>query len=156
MNVIKQNIVIILLVCTSNFICAQKDDVNQLNFLIGTWKMEHKENFESWEKMGDRLKGTSYKIRNGLKKVTETIEIKIEDHQILYTPIVFNQNEGKGIPFQLKLLKDKVYSFENLKHDFPKKIQYKILDKNKLFIMVLGDDDKGFSYHLIKQVHDLD
>ncbi len=151
MNLIRQCLV--LLVLTSNLACSQNDSLNELDFLIGTWKMEGKENYESWKKLDNKFEGESYKIENGLKKVTETIEIKLEKLRIIYTPTVFDQNEGKGIPFQLKVLEDNLYSFENLEHDFPKKIQYKILDNKKLFVSVLGKNEEGFSYNLIKQTY---
>ena len=151
MKVFKQCFVLLLL--TSNLACSQNDSLSQFDFLIGTWKMEGKENYESWEKLDNKFKGESYKIENGLIKVTETIELKLEKDGIIYTPTVFNQNEGKGIPFQLTLLEENLFSFENLEHDFPKKIQYKILAKNKLFVSVLGENDEGFSYNLIRQTN---
>ncbi len=67
-------------------------------------------------------------------------------------PTVFNQNDGKGIPFTLKSLEKNLFSFENPQHDFPKKIQYKILNSNELYVSVLGEKDKGFSYKLMKQL----
>ena len=88
---------------------------------------------------------------NGQEQVSETIEINVQGHNIVYTPTVFDQNDGIPIPFILKTLKENEFSFENPKHDFPKKIQYNILTKNELFVSVLGENDKGFSYKLMKQ-----
>ncbi|WP_422104103.1 DUF6265 family protein [Winogradskyella sp.] len=144
-------LVIVLLLLTTYSAYSQNANLQQLEFLIGIWKIEGKESYESWEKKKDKLIGQSYKIKNGQSIVTEHLELKVEKNQIIYTPIVLNQNDGKGIPFKLKLLQQKVFSFENPHHDFPKKIQYKILNANELQVSVLGDDDKGFSYKLIKQ-----
>ncbi len=149
MKAIKLSFVLVFFILTNA--CGQEVHLKQVHFLAGTWKMEAKENYESWEKLDNKLVGESFKIRNGEKHISETIEINIQNNAIVYTPTVFNQNEGKGIPFVLKSNQGNLFSFENVNHDFPKKIQYKILSETELYVSVLGDDDKGFSYTLIKQ-----
>lgn len=131
---------------------GQNTNLQKVDFLIGTWKMEGKEVYESWKKITNKLQGQSYQIKNGQKHVTEKLEIKLKDKVIIYTATVFDQNEGRAIPFELKSLKKELFSFENLQHDFPKKIQYKIINKNELFVSVLGENDSGFSFKLIKQI----
>lgn len=149
MNAIK--LVFLSALLSLNLTCGQNSDLDHVTFLIGTWKMEGKENYESWDKIDNALNGQSYKIENGQKYVSEKIEIRVVNNNTVYTPTVFDQNEGKGIPFELKMLDAITYSFENSEHDFPKKIQYRILDKDTLFISVLGENDKGFSYKLIRK-----
>ncbi len=144
-------LVLILIVISSNSIFSQKANLQELYFLIGTWKMEGKDNYESWKKIEDKLVGKSFKMINGQEQVSETIEISVQGHNIVYTPTVFDQNEGLAIPFILKSSKENKFSFENPEHDFPKKIQYKILTKKELLVSVLGKNDKGFSYKLMKQ-----
>ncbi len=151
MKIIKLTFTLALFILTNA--CSQQSNLNQVSFLIGTWKMEGKENYEKWKESENRLIGESFKISNEEKNISETIEIKVQNNHILYTPTVFNQNDGKGIPFILKHSKENLFSFENLNHDFPKKIQYKILNDNELHVSVLGDNDKGFSYKLIKQTN---
>ncbi len=146
-------LIFISLVLTTCYGCNQNIDLKQVEFLIGVWKIEGKESYESWEKREDRLKGLSYKIKNGQKVVSETIEIYVLENQIIYYPTVFNQNDGKGIPFKLIQFEQNLFSFENAEHNFPKKIQYQILSDNELYISVLGENDKGFSYKLIKQIN---
>lgn len=130
--------------------CAQKD-TKKVDFLIGTWQIEGKLTFESWKLSGNRLVGESYKLRDNQKYISETLKIEVLDDNIIYTATVKNQNAGKGIPFELAPVKEKLYSFENLTHDFPNKIQYKVLSKTELLVNVLGKEGKGFSYKLIKQ-----
>jgi hypothetical protein len=125
--------------------------LTEFDFLVGTWKMEGKENYESWEKLNHIFKGQSYKMVDGQKIVTEIIELRSDGDQIIYTPRVFDQNEGRPIQFILLKFDENVFSFENSDHDFPKKIQYKKRSKNELLISVLGENDKGFSYKLFKQ-----
>ncbi|MDH5412974.1 MAG: DUF6265 family protein [Flavobacteriaceae bacterium] len=141
---------IVFIIFIALFSCSE-NKLSQLDFLVGTWKMEGKENYESWEKLDHILKGKSYKIVDGQKIVTEIIELKSDGNQIFYTPTVFDQNEGKPIQFILLKLNKNEFSFENSDHDFPKKIQYKKYSENELLISVFGENDKGFSYRLIKQ-----
>lgn len=146
----KINCKFLLLFFISTAIWAQKADLEELDFLVGTWKMEGKDNYENWIKSDNKLIGKSFKLINGQEKVSETIEITLQENHIVYTPTVFDQNDAKGIPFILESAHKKNYSFENPDHDFPKKIQYKILSKSELLVTVLGENDKGFSFKLIR------
>ena len=141
-----------LLLFISLHSCAQQKEINKVDFLIGTWQVEGKQTFESWKKVGEKLEGESYKMQEGQKRVSETLEIKAEVGKVIYTATVFNQNQGKGVSFTLEPIKEQLYSFENPEHDFPNKIQYKILSKTELQVNVLGKDGKGFSYKMIKQL----
>lgn len=149
MSTLKKYFVFLLL--TSLYSCAQQKEIDKVDFLIGTWQVEGKQTFESWKKIGEELEGESYKMQEGQKRISETLEIKTEEGKIIYTATVLNQNQGKGISFTLEPIKEQLYSFENPNHDFPNKIQYKILSKTELQVNVLGRDGKGFSYKMKKQ-----
>ena len=119
------------------------------SFFEGTWKMDGKETFEKWEVSGDKgLKGTGYKLKEGEKKVSETLEIKSIDGNIFYIATVPNQNNGAGIKFKMTGTDKSEYVFENAAHDFPKKIIYKKLSPTEMFVQVLGDGGKGFSFKM--------
>ena len=141
--------IITFIIVSTLFSCSEYK-LSEFDFLVGTWKMEGKEYYEFWEKLDHILKGKSYKMVDGQKIVTEIIELKSEGDRIIYTPTVFDQNEGKPIQFILLKLDKNVFSFENSDHDFPKKIQYTVVSENELYISVLGENDKGFSYKLIR------
>lgn len=130
----------------------QSNGIKELVFFTGTWKVENKESYETWRINDDgSLEGFSYKIKAGEKQVTESLTIKEHKDHILYTAKVPNQNNGQPVDFKWnKAVKDK-FSFENEAHDFPKKVQYTKLNDTTLFVSVLGDHDKGFSYKLFKQ-----
>ncbi len=118
----------------------------------GTWKMENKEQFEVWEKNAEgKLSGYSYKIANDQEVRMETLSIQKSEGQVVYEALVPNQNNGQAIPFTLNTAIQDLLSFENLNHDFPKKIQYQKLSDTEILVKVLGDGDKGFSYKIIKQ-----
>ena len=133
------------------FACSE-NKTSKLDFLIGTWKIEGKEKYEVWEKNNkNELIGHLYKLINNQKTISETLAIKkIGDH-IIYEATVPNQNEGRTIQFTLNAEIKSYFSFENEKHDFPKKIQYKKITDDEIEITVLGDNGRGFSYTQLKQ-----
>jgi len=134
-----------LIACSANKIL--KND-----FLIGTWKMEGKDLYEVWKKNDNNdFIGHSYKLQNNNKTITETLSIRESGDQVIYEATVPNQNEGKTTQFILNNEIKSYYSFENNKHDFPKKIQYKKINKDEIQVRVLGDEGKGFFYTLFKQ-----
>ncbi len=124
----------------------------RVDFIIGTWKMEGKEQYEYWELSNSKeLMGYSYQVKDNQKIITETLSIKILDNTIIFEATVPDQNEGKTIPFTLNNEIKDYLSFENIDHDFPKKIQYKRINENEIEVTVLGDEGKGFSYKQLKQ-----
>lgn len=122
------------------------------NLLEGTWKIENKESYETWHK-GDtgNLEGYAYRLIGTTKKVTETLVISVQDGVLTYHATVPNQNDGATILFRLNKSLGDDYSFENPNHDFPKRIIYDPISESEIQVHVLGEDDKGFSYKLIKQ-----
>lgn len=120
---------------------------SQLGFLDGTWKLTDKEQYEVWEqRQRGVLQGYSFWLKDGERVVTETLQIRMLNGQLCYEATVPDQNAAATIPFTLnKEVTDRL-SFENLQHDFPKKIQYRFLSADRVEVTVLGADGKGFSY----------
>ncbi len=140
------------LVVMSIFLAFKSQSQISYTFLEGLWKIEGKEQYEEWRLTSNTdMSGWSYKM-NGKKKIPlETLSIQKNGDQIVYNATVANQNDGKTIPFILnEEVKDKL-SFENEKHDFPKKIQYTQVNENEIFVEVLGKNGEGFSYKMILQ-----
>ncbi|MBI9071363.1 MAG: hypothetical protein JEY94_07175 [Melioribacteraceae bacterium] len=137
----------VLVFLTIITISCSENKFSKLDTLIGTWKIEGKEQFEVWEKKtNNNLAGYSYKLINHKKIILETLSIKIYDSQIVYEATVPNQNEGKTIQFILNSEIDSCLSFENNTHDFPNKIRYKNISDEKIEVSVGGNNGKGFSY----------
>ena len=133
-------------------IACSENKISRVDFMVGTWKMEGKEQYEVWESTKNKeLIGYSYRFNDNQKIITETLSIKIIENNIIYEATVPDQNEGKTIPFTLNNEIKEYLSFENIKHDFPKKIQYKRLNNDEIEVTVLGDEGKGFSYKQLKQ-----
>jgi len=132
--------------------CQGQEELSDLYFLVGIWQIEGKQSFESWiEINGSEYSGEVYLLKNASKQTTETLSIKSQNGKVIYEATVKNQNDGKPISFALDTSNKELFSFENLKHDFPKKIQYKKITGSKLLVNVLDENDKGYSYFLVKQ-----
>lgn len=137
------NVFLLSLIC----ICCSTNELSKFYFMEGTWKVEGKEKYEVWERAGNsEITGFAYKLVDGQKNITETLCIKVEDGSIVYQASVPDQNEGVSVSFVLNESDNSCFSFENKKHDFPKKIQYKKVTNTELEIHVFGDQDKGFSF----------
>ena len=121
-------------------------------FLVGTWKVQGKTTYETWELSKDkkRLVGQSYKLVDGKQKLLEKLSIEVVNHQLTYKAQVLNQNDGQVIAFKRNKQRKGQWSFENLEHDFPKRIAYRKLNPDKLSVRVESDASKGFDLILLK------
>lgn len=138
----------IIIILISNLCFAQ---TTIPDFLLGTWKMENKETFEHWDILNDdTLKGFSYKIKDGQMEITEYLDIVKNNNKVFYTATVLNQNQGKGVDFEMTKT-DSAVTFENFNHDFPKQIVYKQLSDTEIFVKVSDGKQHGFSYKMTKQ-----
>ena len=147
-------ILTIFLIAGAISAAAQKtdNDVERVfGMLQGTWKVDGRESYESWERSDSVFRGKGYRIRNGAETVTEQLEIKLIDGAVYYLATVANQNNGAAVRFKLTVSGPDVITFENPEHDFPKKIIYRKVNDDELAVQVLGADDKGFSQRFLRQ-----
>ncbi len=122
------------------------------HFLLGTWKVKDKAQFEYWAQSSPgELIGKSYVVKDGEQRVSETLSISKEADSVIYRATVPTQNAGASIPFTLNTEEEKVLSFENDAHDFPKKIRYTFIADDQVLVEVWGKNEEGFSYLMIKQ-----
>lgn len=125
--------------------------IDSLHFLNGTWKVEKKSQYETWKILANgNLEGKGFLMKDNKEKVTEMLEIVESNKKITYIAKVLDQNDGLPVNFVLNIQERNKFSFENVNHDFPKKIIYTLINRNKLFIEVLGEGDKGFDYYMIR------
>lgn len=146
---------VFLLFFVTNYILANSQvsaQINSCNFLAGTWKMEGKENYEHWDLLLDgTLLGFAYKMNDGKPQVLEYLSIEQKGKQPIYTARVLNQNSAKPIGFQL-VYSDSALVFENLKHDFPKRISYKKLSENRVEVHISDTKETGYKFVMEKEV----
>ncbi|TVQ08755.1 MAG: hypothetical protein EA364_15045 [Balneolaceae bacterium] len=120
-------------------------------FLEGTWKMENREIYEVWEASENgEMNGYSYRIRDGKKVITEYLEIKYHNADVIYTATVLNQNEGRAIDFVLNRPDSLKWSFENPEHDFPRVITYQKRSDVEIYVQVSDGGERGFAYMMYK------
>lgn len=120
------------------------------SILTGDWKVDGKDDFESWNYAGQSLTGRGFKLKDGAEVVTERLEIREIEGSVYYLATVANQNDGATIRFRLTESSPDRLQFENPDHDFPKKLIYRRNGPDKLSVDVLGTGDKGFKLELVK------
>lgn len=118
-----------------------ENDFKVLQGLEGLWKMETSRGaiYEEWQaKTNSKMTGRSYRINNTDTVVMERIELYLEGNDIIYSPVVSNQNNQQAITFRLISITDGRYIFENKAHDFPQRVIYKIVSKDTVHARIEG------------------
>lgn len=136
------------------FIFFSCSNSNKTSFDVfeGTWKVEGKNQYETWTKNSDdEIVGFSYSLEQNKKNIWEELSIKRIGEEWFYEARVKAQNEGQSISFKFDKENTKAYAFENPEHDFPKQIIYKLVSPETMEVFVLGDTLNSFSYHQNKQ-----
>ena len=127
--------------------------------LEGRWQMfKNKETIiEEWKKSSaSLLVGKSYKIKaNNDTLNLETMQLKMEAGKTYFIPVTANQNNEKPVKFLLTKQANNRFEFVNLKHDFPKRIVYHIVNKDSIHAWIDDNFDQteyrlDFYYSRIK------
>jgi hypothetical protein len=118
------------------------DELQKAKWLLGEWEKSDSLGIlkETWISKDDStFFGQSYYIQN--KKDTlhdEQIELVQDGEHLIYKTTVKGENNDAPIPFQMTKDEDSLLVFENPKHDYPQKIQYKLLKNGSLIATVSG------------------
>ena len=141
----------ILLLCSIFGFSVAFSQSDLPTFLSGTWKHESENVFEHWDILSkNQMKGFSYFLENGEISVIEYLSLDKIDNKINYQASVIGQNKGKSITFELRQ-KDSLWVFENLNHDFPKKIAYQLVNKDVVNVLISDNKTKNIHYTMHKQ-----
>jgi len=128
--------------------------VDRLVNLEGTWCLqgEGKILCEQWMQLenGD-FAGVGFEVLNGDTLFLEELKIERIKNKLSYSALVYLQNDGNWIHFDLRTNVGDVLIFENKKHDFPKQIRLQFQSAELMNVYVLGDDEDGFSHQFTKQ-----
>lgn len=118
------------------------DELEKANWLLGEWEKTDSLGTlkESWQTLDDStFVGQSYYIINKKDTVhNERIELIEDKEHLIYSATVKGENNDEPIPFQLTTDEDSLLVFENPKHDFPQKIEYKLMKDNSLIAKISG------------------
>ena len=137
------NLMIVCLVGLSVNANAQKNPSKVFAFVLGSWEMHTPKGkiIEQWTQNADQsLSGKSYRINTkGDSLLTESLQIRKIGNDTFYCSTVTGQNEGKETCFKLISTKGEIYIFEDKTHDFPQRIVYQNLGKNKMLAWIEGE-----------------
>lgn len=139
-----KNVIIALLIILTFASCQKSKEVSKIvgnDWLIGKWENKSDEGnlLEIWKKANDSLfLGESYFIKGKDTLHSEKIELQQKGENLLYVSTIKGQNNDKPITFKHNIEIEKQLVFENPKNDYPRKIVYKPIAKDRIFIEVSG------------------
>ena len=145
----KKSISAVLIFATLLAGCSQvkknkTETVNRLNWLNGSWAMKTDDGTvtEQWKPVNDSLmEGSSDFVKGDSVIPFETIKIFRRDTSFYYEAKAAGQNNEQPVEFILTAYSDTGFVAENPQHDFPKRISYKLVNKDSIHAFV----DGGFS-----------
>lgn len=118
----------------------------KLYTLAGTWKMNTKRGAvcEEWKRVNKKyLQSKGYMIRGKDTILTEKIALTNTKEGIFYTSTVEDQNGKLPIAFKMTGSENNEFVFENPKHDFPKRIVYKLISADSLHAYIDDGTETG-------------
>ena len=134
-------LLVILLLFAS---CQKSKKVSKIvgnDWLLGKWENKSDDGnlLEIWKKANDSLFiGESYFIKGKDTLHSEKIELHQKGENLLYVSTIKGQNNDKPITFNHNIEIEKQLVFENPKNEYPRKIVYKPIAKDRIFIEVSG------------------
>lgn len=136
---------ILIVAMTLTFASCQKSkEVSKIvgtDWLLGKWENKSDDGhlLEIWKKANDSLFiGESYFIKGKDTLHFEKIQMKQKGENLLYISTIKGQNNDKTVTFNHNVEIEKQLVFENPKNDYPRKIVYKPIAKDRIFIEVSG------------------
>lgn len=132
------SLVILLLAGWAGIAFTDPPDIKEfkkLYMLQGRWMMKTKKGAvgEEWVRVGKNyMQSTGYIIKGTDTTVTERVALRRTRDGIFYISTVEEQNQKQPVSFKLASVTDSLFVFENLQHDFPKRICYKLINKDSV------------------------
>lgn len=106
---------------------------------------------ETWESQSDNvMKGIGKEIVGEQETVKEYLELRKEGDALIYSATVLTQNDGNAVDFTCDSVSNDLLRFSNPQHDFPKFIEYKLIDETHINVTVGNDATEQFTLHFSK------
>ena len=139
-----KNAIYILVLILTLASCQKSKEVSKIvgnDWLLGKWENKSDEGnlLEIWKKANDSLFiGESYFIKEKDTLHSEKIELKQKGENLFYISTIKGQNNDKPITFKHNIEIEKQLVFENPNNDYPKKIIYSQISKDRVIILISG------------------
>lgn len=119
----------------------KQETVTRFHWLNGSWAMKEGEGTvtEQWTPINDSLlQGSSDFIKGDSVIPFETIRMFSRGNEFFYEATPAGQNKEQPVEFKLTSFSDSGFIAENPQHDFPKRITYRLVNKDSIHAFVDG------------------
>lgn len=141
-------ILIISLLCLSSLTTGFSQNTSEFDWLIGIWERQNMRagtrGYEVWEKDNGTLKGLGIRLKGADTVFVEKLYIKrtSEGNWVYVADVVENPNP---VAFAMTTIFKDGFACENLSHDFPKQIAYKLTGQE--LTAITSGDGKEIQFH---------
>ncbi len=130
---------IILIACLFVSLFTQPDPLERVSWLVGTWERHSRKGprYETWHRDAKgSLRGMGFAVANGDTTKLEGLRLLSENGSLIYAADV-SENAGE-VFFPITSDSDSMLVFENLGHDYPKRIVYQRIGMDSLNVYTEG------------------
>jgi len=121
------------------------NSLNQVKWLLGKWQSQQEKLTitEQWQQVSSKsIEGEGKTFKQNKLVSSETLRLVEMSGEVFYLAKV--QHNAVPIGFKLVTCSITHAIFENVQHDFPKRISYQLLDNNELNVSVSDGKNKEF------------
>ncbi|MCF8371803.1 MAG: DUF6265 family protein [Bacteroidales bacterium] len=125
-------------------------------WLEGTWQASRDTSLlEQWTVQSDSIiTGQGFHVSSEDTTFFEFLEIRQFPDSLCYIATVPGQNEGKSIYFRMIEIDSLGFTCQNPKHDFPKKLVYKLAGTDSMLVSISGienSEDRKMEFSMVRK-----
>ncbi len=122
--------------CLSLVVCScSRYDSSELYWMEGQWADTSAQYYEEWKyDSGGNMIGKAFQLDDSDTLYHEDLAIAQVGYALMYIAKVSNQNEQRAITFGAREISPTEAIFANNQHDFPNRIHYKFINKNRITV----------------------
>lgn len=131
--------------------CGSLDDVA---WMEGRWVDEQpgRHTIEEWSRVSDlTMEGIGYLMRpsTGEVRVSETLRLVEMSEEVFF--VAYIKSNRMPVPFRLAECGSDFAVFENMAHDFPRRLAYTLNGADSLHVDVSDGEGNGFELSFVKR-----